>query len=259
MNLPSVLCNINFQIKFAQMKLSHRILTVVGLIFILTTQQLHAQTLYKVSLFRAAPGQLLPLIDNLKSRVQDYKKSGGDTPFIIRHSQGDQWDLMVYEHISDYQIYYGKHEKLNTIFTPLHGDDFYELVAFHETIYTAGPDYKTVTQLFAKNNFFHVEMFVALPGKQKELLQQRKMENIYLQEIGRGVNLIFTVNHGAHWDCFTLGGYRDIRHFAESADIPQKVEEKAAIKAGFKGVNHISPYLRSLIDMHHDTLGGKLN
>ena len=240
------------------MKLSLRILTATSLVILFAVLPLSAQTLYKVSLFRAAPGQLLPLIDNMKARVKDYEKSGGDAPFIIRHSQGDQWDLMVYEHIDNYQLYYGKNEKLKTIFTPDHGDDFYNLVAFHETIYSEGPDYKTIAQLFDKNNFFHVEMFVALPGKQKELLKQRKMENVYLQEIGRGVNLIFTVNQGAHWDCFTLGGYRDIKHFAESADIPQKVEEKAAIKAGFKGVNDISPYLRSLITMHHDTLGGKV-
>lgn len=240
------------------MKLSIRILATVTLVILFAAQALHSQTLYKVSLFRAAPGQLLPLIDNLKSRVQDYKKSGGDTPFIIRHSQGDQWDLMVYEHIEGYQVYYGKNASLNSIITPNHGDDFYSLVSFHETIYAEGPDYDTVAQLFDKNNFFHVEMFVALPGKQKELLKQRQMENVYLQEIGRGVNLIFTVDQGAHWDCFTLGGYRDIKHFAESADIPENVEEKAAIKAGFKGVNYISPYLRSLIAMHHDTLGGKV-
>lgn len=240
------------------MKLSLHVLITASLVFVLTTLQLSAQTLYKVSLFRAAPGQLLPLIENMQERVQDYKKSGGDTPFIVRHSQGDQWDLMVYENIDNYQLYYGKNKSLNSIFTPHHGDDFYSLVSFHETIYTEGPDYKTVAELFDKNNFFHVEMFVALPGMQKELLAQRKMENVYLQEIGRGVNLIFTVNQGAHWDCFTLGGYRDIKHFAESADIPLEVEEKAAIKAGFKGVNNISPYLRSLISMHHDTLGGKL-
>lgn len=240
------------------MKLSLRILTATSLLFLLVVLPLSAQNLYKVSLFRAAPGQLLPLIDNMKARVQDYKKSGGDTPFIIRHSQGDQWDLMVYEHIDNYLLYYGKNKSLNSIFTPDHGDDFYSLVSFHETIYTEGPDYITVAELFNNNNFFHVEMFVALPGMQKELLEQRKMENVYLQEIGRGVNLIFTVNQGARWDCFTLGGYRNIKHFAESADIPFEIEEKAAIKAGFKGVNYISPYLRSLIAMHHDTLGGKL-
>jgi len=241
------------------MKIFTRLLAATFLVFLLAFQVSEAQTLYKVTLYRAAPGNLLDLIENLQIRSGIYVDNGGDKPYIIRHSQGDQWDLMVYEHIANYKVYFTEHEKLNNIFTPSHGDDFYKQVSFHETIYADGPGYATLAQLFEKSNFFHVEMFVALAGKQNELLSQRKMENVYLQEIGREVNLIFTINQGAHWDCFTLGGYRDIKHFAESADIPEEIEEKAAIKAGFKGVNHISPYLRSLIDMHHDTLGGKLN
>ncbi|MFQ5571000.1 MAG: hypothetical protein ACE5G0_15075, partial [Rhodothermales bacterium] len=53
---------------------------------------------------------------------------------------------------------------------------------------------------------------------------------------------------------FTLGFYRDIKHFAESADIPLEQEEAAARAAGFDSVYAISPYLRSLIQRHHDTL-----
>jgi hypothetical protein len=219
---------------------------------------LFGQTFYKVSLFRAAPGKLLPLIDNLTSRIGDYEQKGGSKPYLIRHSQGDHWDLMVCEHISDYDSYFSHQNNFNEVFTPTFGDNFYDLVAFHENIFTSGPDYKTVQELFEQNSFFHVEMFVALPGKQVELLKQRNMENIYLQEIGRGENLIFTTTLGGSWDCFTLGGYRDIKHYAESADIPLEVEEKAAIKAGFEGVKYISPYLRSLITTHHDTLGGKV-
>ena len=112
------------------MKSLLRILTVISLLFLLAVLPLSAQPLYKVSLFRAAPGELLPLIENMKERVQNYKKSGGDTPFIVRHSQGDQWDLMVYEHIESYQVYYGKNASLNSIITPNHGDDFYSLVLY---------------------------------------------------------------------------------------------------------------------------------
>ena len=43
---------------------------------------------------------------------------------------------------------------------------------------------------------------------------------------------------------------------AESADIPLEDEERAAKAAGFEGVSAISPYLRSLILQHHDTLAG---
>jgi len=231
----------------------------MSIVILLASQALNAQTLYKVTLYRAAPGELLPLIENLKERVNNYELLGGNKPYIVRHSQGDQWDFMVYEHISDYKFYYSREGNFNRIFTPHYSDvEFYKLVSFHETIYSEGPDYKLVAQLFENNSFFHVEMFVALPGKQGELIKQREMENVYLKEIGRGENLIFTVDQGGYWDSFTLGGYRDIKHFAESADIPLGVEEKAAIKAGFKGVNYISPYLRSLIAMHHDTLGGKV-
>ncbi len=234
-----------------------KIIITLSALFLIVTQSLLAQNLYKVTLFRAAPGELLPLVENLKERMVDYQQKGGDIPFIVRHSQGDQWDLMVYEHIDNYQSYYTSEELIN-IFTPAFGDDIYNLISFHETIYTKGPAYSVVAKLFNESNFFHIEMFVALPGKQKELLKQREMENAYLKEINRPQNLIFTVDQGAHWDCFTLGGYRDIKHFAESADIPLEVEERAALKAGFKGVMDISPYLRSLIDMHHDTLGKKV-
>jgi len=221
-------------------------------------QTTYSQSNYKITLLRAAPGELLQLIDEVKKRTADYVKNDGDQPYTIRHSQGDQWDFMIYEHIGSQQEYFEKSALLYQMFTPVFGDSFYDLVAHHETIYSAGPNFIVVKNMFDSTGYYHVEMFNALPGRQAELLKQRQMENVDLEEIGRNPNLIFTVNEGANWDCFTLGGYRDIKHFAESADIPLEVEEKAAIKAGFKGVNDISPYLRSLIYRHHDTLGGKL-
>jgi len=233
----------------------------IFLFIILTSIAFHttqAQSQYKITLLRAAPGELLTLIDNLKNRVEDYQKKGGDKPYIVRHSQGDQWDLMVYEHIGGLETYYQKKNVLNKAFTPDYGDKFYDLIAFHEAIFVKGPNYNTVAKLFEQNGYFHVEMFVTLPGKQEELLKQREMENVYLTEIGRDANLIFTAYLGGHWDCFTLGGYRNLKHYAESADIPKELKEKAALKAGFKGVDDISPYLRSLINYHHDTLGGKV-
>ena len=82
------------------------------------------------------------------------------------------------------------------------------------------------------------------------------MENVYLKEIGRDDNLIFTKVFGGEADQFTIGFYRDIKHYAESADISEEVENKAAIKAGFEGVHTIGSYLRSLLLSHHDTLAG---
>ena len=78
------------------------------------------------------------------------------------------------------------------------------------------------------------------------------------KKIGRDENLIFTKVMGSEVDLFTIGFYRDIKHFAESADITVEDEEKAAKKAGFDGANYIGSYLRELILEHHDTLAGAI-
>ena len=59
---------------------------------------------------------------------------------------------------------------------------------------------------------------------------------------------------GAPWDIFTIGAYRDLKHYAASADVPEAKQEEAAKAAGFDGVKAIGPYLRTFIALHHDTL-----
>ena len=113
-------------------------------------------------------------------------------------------------------------------------------------------------QAFETTAFYHVEMFQALPGMHATLYEQRAMENAYYDVLGRPGNLIFVRDQGASWDVFTIGFYRDLKHFAESADIPLEQEERAAKAAGFESVSAISPYLRSLILQHHDTLAGAI-
>ena len=58
-------------------------------------------------------------------------------------------------------------------------------------------------------------MFDAVPGKLDELVREREMENAYLAAVGRPRNLIFRREFGAAWDAFTIGAYRDWRHYAE--------------------------------------------
>jgi len=214
-----------------------------------------AQNSYQVTLLRATPGRMLDLMEDLKVRAMD-QNSNSSNPLIIRHSQGDHWDFFVIESIGDLTTHFSGQSY--RVFSPSYGDSFYDLVAHHEQLYVNGPDPTIFNSMADQFEYFHIEMFVSLPGKQNELLKQREMENDYLVEIGRNKNLIFTTITGSAWDCLTLGGYRDIKHFAESADIPLDIEEKAAINAGFKGVTDISPYLRSLISRHNDTLGGKV-
>ena len=70
----------------------------------------------------------------------------------------------------------------------------------------------------------------------------------------KGHIVIFVRDGGAPWDLFTIGAYRDLKHYAESADVPPAKSEEAARAAGFDGAKGIGPYLRTLISLHHDTL-----
>jgi hypothetical protein len=80
------------------------------------------------------------------------------------------------------------------------------------------------------------------------------MENAYLGSLGRPRNAIFVRELGASWDSFTLGAYKNWKHYAERDDIPKDASASAAKAAGFADVDQIGPYLRSLLLDHHDSL-----
>jgi len=234
--------------------------TLTFLLFFLSNTQLFPQNTYKTILMRAAPGKLLELIDHLKSDISKHETYGIAKPRLMRHSQGDHWDLLLIFPIESIADYYqpentAKREASFFLDKP-YGNSFYDLLSFHEDFFVEGPSHSDFKRVFDKFDYYHVEMFIALPGKQNDLLNQRQMENVYLKEINRDPNFIFKRMAGSEWDIFTIGCYRDIKHFAESADIPFDAEERAALKAGFKGVNFIGSYLRELILEHHDTLAG---
>ncbi len=210
--------------------------------------------LYKAMFVRAAPGKLLELIALYKERMP--------VPFWIRHSQGDQWDLMFLFPMESWSAYYGSERiaRRNRAAAQARlpqadfARRFYELTAWHEEVFVDGPPLEDVRKKFEGAGFFHVEIFIALPGKQADLRKEREMENAYLTGMGRAANLIFTHDQGAAWDLFTLGFYRDLKHYAESADIPPAKQDAAAKAAGFAGADAVGPYLRTLIATHHDTL-----
>ena len=62
--------------------------------------------LYKTTFIRAAPGKLLDLIDLFKEQMLVYDNSGDKRPFWWRHTQGDQWDLMMIYPMESYSEYY---------------------------------------------------------------------------------------------------------------------------------------------------------
>lgn len=48
------------------------------------------------------------------------------------------------------------------------------------------------------------------------------MENTYAKAIKEPENFIFIRDQGAAWDIFTIGLFRDLKHYAESSDVPAK-------------------------------------
>jgi hypothetical protein len=97
-------------------------------------------------------------------------------------------------------------------------------------------------------------MFRQLPGMRNELIKEREMENAYSRAVKQPDNFIFLRDQGASWDVFTIGCFRDLKHYAQSADVPKEAADAAAKAAGFESPASIGPYLRRFISDHHDTL-----
>ena len=210
--------------------------------------------LYKARLVQAAPGRLLDVIDLVKAMQPGYKEVGDEAPFVMRHSQGDHWDLLLLFPIKSYSDYYSAERVAKRKQQQSAWSSFDAAIAWQEDVFVFGPPLDDLKTAFAAAGFFHVEMFHSLPAKQAELFKEREMENAYQKTLKRPENFIFVRDQGAAWDLFTIGTYRDLKHYAESAGIPESEQEAAAKAAGFEAASRIGPYLRTLISSHHDTL-----
>ncbi len=200
-----------------------------------------AQESYRVSLLRAAPGLLADLLE----QVRQYKLDQQGQATIMRHSQGDHWDLMILEPA-------GK--------SPLKHKQFSKVADFQHTFLAkSNSDWKTLKKLGETSGIFHIEMFHAMHGKSQELLKQRAMENKYLTTTQRQANVIFETTFGSDVDSFTIGYYPDLPAFASMPDLKAEVFAQAAIDAGFKSRDDIGLYLRALIVSHQDTLATRVD
>jgi hypothetical protein len=234
-------------------KMLYMLAVLLAMTATLSAQQPPAY-LYKVSFIQAAPGKLLEFIELQKARNAN-KDSGDEPAFWMRHSQGDRWDLMLVYPMGSYAEFY-KLERIAKRAAAESKDrqQFVDDIAWHEDLFVYGPSLADVKKNWEGAGFFHVEIFQALPGKQNELIKEREMENAYLRKLNQPTNLVFTRDQGAAWDCFTIGFYRDLQHYAESAKSSPEDAEAAAKAAGFESSKGIGPYLRTLIALHHDTL-----
>lgn len=204
--------------------------------------ELEGDQLYRVSTVRAAPGAFEELLEAIGSRKESVISS-----LVMRHSQGDQWDLLIIAAIKPAEATQaGILAKLDAF------------IAFEEDHFAYGPSWDALSAAYKDNAFYHIEMFEAAAGKADELLGQRRMENAYLSATGQVPNTIFRRAAGSDVDVFTIGFHKNLEAFAAPAGVSDADKEAAAIAAGFKSRADISFYLRSLISGHHDTLATRV-
>lgn len=195
---------------------------------------------YHITLLRASIGTMPAMIDAVKER----KSALDGEMLIMRHSQGDHWDLMLLAPASEAFPDQANYQSQA---------DFQ-----HDFLATSDADWQTVKKMAEGANLFHVEMFQAASGLYDKLLEQRIMENNYLVATEREANLIFETRFGSDVDLFTLGIYQDMQAFAASPVLPPEAFEKAAVDAGFKARSDIGFYLRKFIIGHQDTLASQI-
>jgi len=219
--------------------------------------------LYKTTFVRAAPGKLLDLVALYKDRMAVVEAAGDERPLWWRHTQGDHWDLMLLFPMASYAEYYSservsRREKAATA-SSLSQSEFQERLnacsAWKEDVLVMGPPLASMRKASEGAGYYHIEIFVALPGKQAELYREREMENAYQIGMGRPGTLVFVRDQGAAWDMFSLGFYRDLQHWAGSGEVSRERRDAAARQAGFRDADAIGPYMRTLIDLHQDTMG----
>ena len=220
-------------------------------------------TLYRLQMLQAAPGRLLDLIDVVKKHAALAVAGGEAAPVIMRHSQGDHWDLAVLWPMEDWAAYFSptriaRREAAVKASGRAQVDverELDPLVSWHEDLYMRGPSVDALRAHVKEMGLLHYEMMQALPGMRDALIEERRMENAFNRNRGRGETLIFVREAGSDWDVVTLGVYRNWTQYAESDLIPKETSDDAARKAGFTGADGVGPYMRTLISTHRDTLG----
>ncbi|MDH3222101.1 MAG: hypothetical protein OEO23_00185 [Gemmatimonadota bacterium] len=228
--------------------------------------QTEGEYLYNVTMLRAAPGHFTELIQALREAEAIHREAGDRVPFRVRHSQGDQWDFMLIRPMGSLGAYAeaSRMARREAAWNSPAGTALSErleaFTAYEEEWFARSVPVEELGRRFEGSGLFHIEMFAGLPGKRGELLEQRRMENRYYRHLGRQENVLFVREAGPNWDAMTIGFYPSLQDYAAAGvRYSEEQQNDAALAAGFDGVSDISPYLRSLLSYHHDTLAVPVN
>jgi hypothetical protein len=251
-------------------RLRHSLFAAIGLMVAAAagsplTAQTEGDYLYRVTMIRAAPGEFVQLLDALEAAWSLNEEAGDMAPFSIRHSQGDQWDFMLLYPMESFETYHsiGRTNTRTAVWESDRGRTISaaleRFTAFQEEWFANSAPVEEMARRFEGMGMFHVEMFAGLPGQRDQLIEQRRMENQYYEHLGRQLNMLFVREAGPNWDAMTIGFHESLLSFAEAGNrFSVEDQDEAARAAGFDGVGAISPYLRSLLSYHHDTIGVRM-
>lgn len=226
----------------------NRIILIVCAALILSVTSSYAQSLtptgeytahlYRVTLLRSAPGGMATLIEEARA----YKSERSNDVVIMRHSQGDHWDLMIVEPAGEIP----------------HSRENWNVEYQDDLLASSDWSWSQIEQASGGTGLFHIEMFRAATGMAPSLLREREMENEYLEATGRAGNAIFVTQFGSDFDSFTIGFYPDMITFATDPDLSDETYHKAATDAGFVSRSDIGFFLRQFIVGHQDTLASQV-
>lgn len=202
-----------------------------------TTQP--ALELYHIHIAKAAPGKLTELIDAYKKAPAPAADEPQVTPIILRHRDGDEWDLITITPL-------GKQVTLSTSAPPQATQDYYQRVGpltdWHSDTFVLGPSWAVVQKalVVAKGDpVYVVTDYRALPGHRAQL--KAVLDRNAQDTPGR--NLQFAHVEGASWNFLVITRYDS---WAEMGALPPQPAGGAPQDQGLAIRDHMA--------VHHDTI-----
>lgn len=198
-----------------------------------------ALELYHIHISKAAPGKLPQLIDAYKSAPAPEASEPQVTPIILRHRDGDEWDLITITPL-------GKQTTLTANAPPQAIIDYYQRVGslsdWHNDTFVIGPSWAVVQKalVVAKGEpVYVVTDYRALPGHRAQL---RQVLDRNAQDTP-GRNVLFAHVEGASWN------FLDITRYDSWAELGAPPPQPAGGAQQDQGLA-----IRDHMAVHHDTI-----
>ena len=198
--------------------------------------------IYRVSVFRAAPGRTGDLEKLLTTQAPSPTRADSDFGVVFRHRQGNEWDFMTVEHMGEQTSIDLRSGPPAQADSPLS-----QAAAWHMDTFAAGPpldEFRKALSLqggTAKPGVYIVGDYMAAAGHRGQL--QQVLKDIAADTPGRTVTL--THVEGAPWNFLSIVRYDSWQQFAQEED---------ATSAPKAGTPDRGLALREHMAVHHDTL-----